>query len=406
MQALFLTGVGEENLQLREVPMPEPGPGQVLCRVDAAMACASDTKLVDQGGQHGLLNGWDVEKYPVIPGHEASLTVIAPGPDLQETYPEGTRCALQPAVPLGPIRYRERYRNNAEGVNKVAVGYTLPGAFAEYVLLTEEVISTGCLLRLPSDDIPHFGVCLAEPFSCVVAAQERHIHFYKTGPGKPARPVSGVKQGGVTVVIGAGPMGLMHTELALTKNPRAVIVSEILERRRARLVQHFAGADSSLPPGIIPVEPDHLESTLKKVSGGSGADDVIVAVGDARLQEYALGLLAAGGVADFFGGTRPGASEITVDTRRVHYDGITMVGSSGSDAGHVADVLELLQNNQLNPGPYVSAVGGMDAVLELMGRVRNRSLEGKGVIYPHKRGALRLVEGWSAEQEAEYLARD
>ncbi|MEA2063555.1 MAG: alcohol dehydrogenase catalytic domain-containing protein, partial [Gemmatimonadota bacterium] len=96
MKALFLEGTGEESLKLREVPVPRPGPGQVLCRVDAAMACASDTKLVDQGARHSLLNGWDVEKYPVIIGHEASLTVMASGPDLLEKFPEGTRCALQP----------------------------------------------------------------------------------------------------------------------------------------------------------------------------------------------------------------------------------------------------------------------------------------------------------------------
>ncbi|MEA2062699.1 MAG: zinc-binding dehydrogenase, partial [Gemmatimonadota bacterium] len=299
--------------------------------------------------------------------------------------------------------HRERYRNNAAGMNKVAVGYTLPGAMAEYVLLTGEVIDNRCLIPLPSDSIPLFAACLAEPFSCVVAAQELHIHFEKGRPGESARPVSGVKKGGITVVIGAGPMGLMHTELALARGAGSVIVSEVLDQRRARLVQHFDSSGGPADKNVIPVSPDRLEETLQEVSGGSEADDVIVAVGSARLQEYALSLLAKGGVANFFGGTKAGTSQITVDTRRVHYDSITMVGSSGSQPRHVADVLELLKNDQVNPGPYVSAVGGMESVLDLMTRVRNQDLEGKGVIYPHLSGKLRLVNGWSAGQEAEYL---
>ncbi|HUU29932.1 MAG TPA: zinc-binding dehydrogenase [archaeon] len=399
MKALRLTGIGEKYLKMCEVPVPQPGEGQVLCRVDAAMACASDTKMVDQGGRHSLLNGWDVEKYPVTPGHEASLTVVAAGEDLEARFPPGTRCGLQPAVPMGPLCHRERYNNNAEGMTKVAVGYSLQGTFAEYLLLTEEVISTGCLIPLPADDIPHFAVCLAEPFSCVVASQERHIHFSESA-ATARRPVSGIKEGGVTVVIGAGPMGIMHVDLALTRNPRAVIVSEIQQERKKLAGKRFAGRMN-----VIPVHPDELEETLREVSESRGADDVIIAAGSAKLQEYSLGLLAKDGVANFFGGTKAGASEITVDTRRIHYDRITMVGSSGSEPGHVAEVLALLKNRQIDPGPYISAVGGMDGALDLMREVRHQRLEGKGLIYPRKRGGLKLVQGWSAKREAEFLSR-
>ena len=67
-------------------------------------------------------------------------------------------------------------------------------------------------------------------------------------------------------------------------------------------------------------------------------------------------------------------------------------------------MLELLKDNKIEPGAYVSAVGGMEAALDLMHEVRNRRLEGKGVIYPHKSGSLCPVDRWSAEQEERYLA--
>ncbi|MFH1761898.1 MAG: alcohol dehydrogenase catalytic domain-containing protein [bacterium] len=399
MKALCLKGKGEKNLQLCDVPVPLPEKGQILCRVDACTACASDTKLVDQGGDHSLVYNWDTEKYPLIVGHEASLTVVKSGPDVEEEYPAGTRCALQPAIDAPPIHNRERYINNGLGIEKIAVGYTLPGTMAEYVLLTEEVISTGCLLPLPDSTIPHFAVCLTEPFSCVVSAQERMVHFYKNSPEQTALPASGVKQGGITVIIGAGPMGIMHTEIALTGKPKTIIVSELIKERRDNLQNNFKNHPGKQNTEIMATHPDQLEIHLKSMTESGGADDIIIASGSAKLQEYSLGLLAKNGVANFFGGTKAGESQINVDTRRIHYDSITMVGTSGGDPSHVACVLSLLKEKKINPGSYISAVGGMNAALPLLKEVRNQNLNGKGVIYPHINYPLGFVEKWDAEKE-------
>ena len=123
------------------------------------------------------------------------------------------------------------------------------------------------------------------------------------------------------------------------------------------------------------------------------------------MQEYALGLLAKGGVANFFGGTKTGAGKITVDTRRIHYDSISMVGSSGSDISHVARVLDLIAENKINAGSYISAVGGMNAVLDLLTEVRHQRFEGKGIVYPHQSGRLCIVAKWGKEEEAKFLGK-
>ncbi len=406
MKAVCLAGIGDANLRLCEVPVPKPGQGQILCRVEAATACASDTKLVDQGGTHNLMYGWDVEKFPVIIGHEASLTVAVCGSGIPgDMYREGMRCALQPAVPSGPQHDKERYRNNAEGIDKVAVGYTMGGTFAEYILLTEEVISTGCLVPLPSNDIPHFAVCLAEPYSCVAAAQERNVHFYDTEPGKPRRVRAGIRKGGITIVMGAGPMGMMHAEFALAGRAKVVIVSEPMEKRRSQVEKRLSECARSNSCKLIPTDPCNLEKLLNEISEGRGADDIIVAVGIAKLQEYALGLLAKGGIANFFGGTKTGAGKITVDTRRIHYDSISMVGSSGSDISHVAGVLDLIAEDKIDAGSYISAVGGMNAALDLLTEVRHQRFEGKGIVYPHQSGRLCMVAKWGKEEEAKFLGK-
>lgn len=403
MKALVLSGVGEKNLRLTTVEVPECGENQLLARVDAAIACASDNKLIDQGADHALMYGWDVSKYPIIIGHEGSVTIVKVGKNLKGRYHVGQRFAIQPAVPTGPRHYRERYRDNAKGVNKIAVGYTLPGVFAEYVLITEEVIDSGCLLPLPDEKIPYFGAALAEPFSCVIAAQERIVHILKDSPTSPRRAELGPKRNGVTLIIGAGPMGLMHIEVAMSYHPSKIIVSEILKKRLEKASKIFQEKAKQRGISLICTDSNHLEEVIGRETDGRGVDDVIVALGIAKVQEKSFDYLAPGGVTDLFGGTPFSERMIQVDTHRIHYDGVTVVGSSGSDPSDVARALDMMSKGLIDPGNYVVKCGGLDAAVSLIRAVRNREIDGKGVIYPHARHPLFSVEGWNLEKEREFL---
>jgi len=403
MKALVLSGVGEENLKLTTVETPQCGDDQLLARVDAVIACASDNKLIDQGPDHALMYGWDVSKYPIIIGHEGAVTIVKVGKNLKGKYHVGQRFAIQPAVPTGPRHYRERYRDNAKGISKIAVGYTLPGLFAEYVLITEEVIETGCLLPIPSESIPYFGAALAEPFSCVIAAQERIVHVLKDNPAAPRRAELGPKRKGVTLIIGAGPMGLMNIEVAMSYHPSKIIVSEILEKRRERARKVFQEKARKMGISLICTDPDRLEEVIAKETDGRGVDDVIVALGIAKVQEKSLDYLARGGVANFFGGTPFKDRMILVDTHRIHYDSVSIVGSSGSDPSDIALVLDMMAKGLIDPGNHIVKCGGLDAALPLIRAVRRREIDGKGVIYPHARSPLFDIAGWNLEKEREFL---
>ncbi len=399
MQALRLHGPGLDQLTLDRVAVPRPERGQLLGRVDACIACASDNKIIDQAGEHTLMYGWDVGRWPVPIGHEGCITVAAVGEGVPSEYAAGRRFAVQPAIPSGPRRHRERYRNSAEGIGKVAIGYTLDGLFAEYVLITEEVIDTGCLLPLPDPAMPRFAAALAEPISCVVSAQEHTVHVLKESPASPRRAHLGLKPKGVAVIMGAGPMGRLHTEVALAARPAVVIVSEPMAARLDKLRRDLDGKARAAGVAIAYTTPDRLEAVLAKESRGRGADDVIVSLGIGKVQEYAVSLLAPGGVANFFGGAKVGEHLITLDARRVHYDSISVVGSSGGDPSDVATALGLLCDGTIDAGNYIAAVGGLDAARDLVVAVREQRLDGKGVIYPSLRLPLREVEGWSGAQE-------
>lgn len=402
MEALVLSGKGFENLSLRRIPIPHPGKNQLLARVDAVFACSSDGKLIESGKDHPLMAGWDSECWPIVIGHEGCITAVEVGENLRKKIPVGQTFALQPAINVSPVHHRERY-TNPEAVHEVAIGYTLGGLLAEYILITEEVIETDSLIPYDSSKIPYFAAAFSEPLSCVYSSQNQVPHIYKDGPVSPRGVRLGLKKGGVVLVLGAGPMGILHADLAMMHNPRTIIISEPLDERRLQAKKIIAAKAKKRGVEFIVIIPEELPRVLSQVTKGRGVDDCITALGIAKIQEVSLDYLAKGGVAVFFGGAKTGESLIKVDTRRIHYDNISMVGSSGGDPSDVHAVMKLLEKGDISPEPYVKRVAGLDAALELIKAVKAQEFFGKGLIYPHIRHPLFAVDSWSREKEGEFL---
>jgi len=399
MMALRLTGVGMDHVELQEVEVPRPEADQVLCRVECAAACASDNKIIDQGPEHSLMHGWDPAKWPVTLGHEGCVTAVEVGKMWEDKIQVGQRYAVQPAVPSAPSRYRERYDNDGRGIRKIAIGYTLPGLFAEYVIVEPEVIGCSCMVPVPHAKLAHFAAALSEPISCVVAAQQHSFHIVKEAPDTPRRPHLGLLPGGTTLVLGAGPMGLWHVEIAMSYRPKTIIVSEPNTARRETAREFFAVRARDAGVSLVLTTPDMLEHTIEDVTGGRGVDDCIVALGIRAVQEKSFDYLGEGGVTNLFGGVKAGEEMIQVNARRIHYESISVVGSSGSDPSDMAQAMAMIADGRIEPGKYVAAVGGLDAARDLIEAVRAQRMEGKGVVYPSVRKPLEELSGWSAEQE-------
>ncbi len=404
MTALVLAGRGFASLRFERLPVPRPGPNQFLARVDAVYACSSDGKLIESGRDHPLMAGWDPELWPVVIGHEGCITAVEVGQNLKNRIEVGQSFVLQPAINVRPLNYPERYRD-ASLIQKIAVGYTLGGLFAEYILILEEVIETGSVIPYDPSRVPYFAAAFSEPLSCVYSSQNQVAHIYKEGPEAHREVRLGLKEGGVVLVLGAGPMGILHADLALTHRPRAVLISEPLAERRREAEAMIGPKARAREVEFLVTSPQELPSLLSRITAGRGADDCISALGIAKVQEQSIDYLAKGGIAVFFGGAKAGESLITLDTRRIHYDSITLVGSSGGDPSDVRAVLKLLEEGEISADGYVRRVGGLDAALELVKSVRDQSFFGKGLIYPRVRHPLFAVESWSREKEAEFLAK-
>jgi threonine dehydrogenase-like Zn-dependent dehydrogenase len=403
MQALVLSGTGFENLAVRQVPVPRPGPDQLLARVDAAGVCTSILKIMDQGANHNYFNGWDPSRWPVILGDEGSLTLVEVGQNLRNQYRPGQRFAIQPAVDVGPINHRQRYRNDAAGMNKTAVGYTLGGCLAQYILVQEEVLAGQCLLPLPDERLPYFAVSMGEPVSCVVSAQERQFHLCKDGPHAPRVPKLGMLAGGTTLIVGLGPMGLMHAELALRYRPANLVLCDKIEQRLARARRVLEPKARGVK--IVTVAPEHLKDTLTQVSGGAMADDIVLAVGINPVQQSALELLGKGGVANLFGGLPRGQHILQVDGIRVHYDEIKLVGSSGGAPSDLVTSLRAFVAGDIDPGNYVFGIGALEHAPQVLKMIKQNQIEGKVILYPHASiPQLTLnLEHWSGQQEQQCL---
>jgi L-iditol 2-dehydrogenase len=407
MRALTLSGAGFEHLELREVPVPEPGPAQMLARVDAAGVCTSLIKIVEQGEKHSQIYGWDLAKHPLILGDEGSVTILEVGTELSGEYYPGQRCAIQPAVDHEPVNWRERYREDAAGVAKVAVGYTLPGHLAEYILLTEESIRAGCVIPLPDQEMPAAHAAAAEPISCCVSAQEHHMHLVQEDREKPRSARNGLLPGGVTVVIGAGSMGRMHVDVAMTHRPRLLIVADLLPYRLARLEKLFAhrAVDRGVELRTVNPMARDLAGVVSELTGRRGADDVIVAVGSRPAIEAAQELCGRGAVLNLFGGLKKGEDVVDLDTGIVHYREISVTGSSGGSPWDVKRTLELMASGELETAAHITCVADLDYAPEIIGKVKRQALDGKAIIYPHRRLEKPLkVERWTAEDEKAYLA--
>jgi threonine dehydrogenase-like Zn-dependent dehydrogenase len=406
MRAAVLDGTGPDRLHVREIAVPRPGPGQLLARVDAAGICTSVNKLLDQGSEHPLMHGWDPGRYPVIVGDEGAVTLVAVGDGLRDRFRPGQRFAVQPAVDLAPLTHHERYRDGGRGIAKIAVGHTLPGLLAEYVLIGEEILAAGCLLALPDASLPAGHVATAEPISCVISSHAHHLHLVQPDPTSARTAMSGLRPGGVVVVIGAGPMGRLHVDLALAAGPRAIVVSARRQERLDWVRERFGAraAELGITLETVAAATDDLAATVAHLSEGRGADDVIVTAADAAVVESAQWLVARYGVLDLFAGLPPGHEHVALDARFVHYRELNVTGSSGGGPWDVAEALRLMTEGHIEPGVHIAHVGDLEHAPELLAMARHQRVEGKAIVYPHRRTeSVATVPRWDAADEQRYL---
>ncbi|MBI4300231.1 MAG: alcohol dehydrogenase catalytic domain-containing protein [Chloroflexi bacterium] len=306
MKAAVLEDVGV--LRVRDVETPAAADDSVVVRVRACAICGTDLRIY-RHGHHRI-------QLPQILGHEIAGTIEAVGSAVPG-YAQGERVALSPRIACGRCYYccsgRYTYCQYA-----CSFGYQVPGGFAEYVLVPPDGVRAGVINVIPPS-LSFEEASLAEPLACAIRAQR----------------VSGVGNGSVVVVIGAGPVGLLHCRLAQVNGASKVI---LLERNEARLRQVPGGSADE----VVDVNRREAQEAALAATEGRGADVVIVACSTRDAQQQSLALAGLGGRINFFGGLPPGDSQVNLDSNLVHYKELTIQGSHSSSPSENAEALDLL----------------------------------------------------------------
>jgi L-iditol 2-dehydrogenase len=197
MRAAILTG--PKNITIEERPVPEPGAGEVLVRVQSVGVCGSDTHYYD----HGRIGRFVVEA-PLVLGHEAAGTVVGLGPGAARLR-VGQRVSIEPGVPDLTCNQCLSGRYNLCPNMRFFATPPIDGAFAEYVVVHE------AFAHPVPDMITDDAAALLEPLSVGVWACQK---------GR-------VSAGSRVLITGAGPIGLVSVQTALAFGATEVVVSDV-----------------------------------------------------------------------------------------------------------------------------------------------------------------------------------
>jgi L-iditol 2-dehydrogenase len=322
VRALVYHGPGDLRVETR--PDREPGPGEALLRVEACGICGTDLRIAS--GAHRAYPDGTVR----VPGHEIAgrLEAVGDGVDL----PAGASAFVAPNIGCGQCRECRAGRVNLCRTPR-ALGITDDGGFAEFVLLDRSLVDQGNVLVV--DDAPDMAaLALVEPLACALRGSNS----------------CRIAEGDVVVIVGAGPVGLMHLQLARLRNPSAVIVSEPSAARRAE-AERF-GAD-------VTVEPADLAD-----AAGDGADVIITAAPAPAAQQQALELAVPGARINFFGGLPRDRSRVELDTNLIHYRELVVTGTTANTTEDCREALELVTSGRVDTAGLVGDREPLDAAAE------------------------------------------
>jgi L-iditol 2-dehydrogenase len=323
---------GPGDLRFEEAPVPEPGPGEVVLRIDAALTCGTDVKTLRRG--HPVM----IPRVPTVFGHEFAGTVVAVGPGAEGFRP-GDRAAAANSAPCGACPPCRRGRSNLCD-DLLFVN----GAYAEYIGLPGRLVAKNLVPVPPTAAAAR--VAFAEPVACCLHAME----------------AAAVEPGDVVAVLGHGPLGLLLGLLARAAGGRVVLVGKAGPRfERARTLGFAACVDVT---GV----PDAARAI--RAAAGDEVRCAIDATGRPEAWEQAIDVPGKGGTVVFFGGCAPGTS-VRLDTRRVHYDELRLVGVFHHTPALIRRAVALLAQGELDPTPLLTHEMGLEAVpeaLELMRR--------------------------------------
>jgi L-iditol 2-dehydrogenase len=299
---------GINDVRLETVPVPTIGAGELLVRIATCGVCGTDLKKIHLGSHSA----------PRIFGHEMAGTIVSAGKGVTK-FALGQRVMVYHHVPCGQCYYCRKntpaqcplYKKTGATAGFEASG----GGFAEYIRVMDWIVAGGGVVAIP-DGVPFEQAAFIEPVNTVL----KGVKLLNLQPDN------------TILVIGQGPIGLMHAVLARRLGAR-VLTSDLYPER------HAIAASYGLTNPIHAGQED-VVARVKSETEGRGADAVVLAVGGNALIKTAMDACRMGGRVMLFAQTQHG--EATFDPGAVCVDEKTLLGSYSSSfdlADEVADLV-------------------------------------------------------------------
>jgi len=312
MQALVV--LEPNRFEIREVPVPTPGPNEVLARVRAVSICGTDAHLI-----RGDYPGFWPPSFPFIPGHEWAGEIAALGPGAERYgWRVGDRvagtshdaCGVCQKCVEGRYNLCENY--GREGLHR-QYGHNTQGADATYV-----VHGVKCIFRLP-DSLTFEEGAVVDPASIA-------LHVANRGNVAP---------GDTVAITGGGAIGLLAGDAARARGAGRVI---LIERNEGRLAKA-----ASFGFEVVDARDGDPVPAVRRMTDGLGADVALECAGSPVAVQWALGLLRRGGRCAAVGIPTVG---VEVPIQRIVLDELELVGSRAS-AGEMRRVMPLVEQGRI-----------------------------------------------------------
>ncbi|MBN2187770.1 MAG: alcohol dehydrogenase catalytic domain-containing protein [Dehalococcoidia bacterium] len=319
-----------EHLEVKEVPDPQLEPCSIVLKVKVCSICATDLRIYHQG--HARM------KLPHILGHEIAGQISAVGSQVSD-FQVGDRVAITPRIGCGKCFYCQKGQD-IYCLNSLSFGHQLPGGYAQYLLIPECGVRYGVVNTI-DDTVSFEEAAIAETVACCLRAQK----------------TSHVGSGDTVVVVGGGPVGIIHCRLAKANGAAKVI---LVERETRRLGQ--VNLDSI--DKMVDSQKSHVEAEIAALTEDNGADVVIVACSSAWAQEQSLSLAGRGGRVNFFGGLLPDQASISIDSNLVHYREVSLQGSHSSTPNDNREALDMLARGAIAIDDLITHRFPLDSIRE------------------------------------------
>lgn len=337
MQAAVLNEPGD--LELRDIDVPEPSHGEVLCRVRACGVCGTDLEIRD--------NGWEGADFPFVMGHEWTGEVADLGPGTTNEFEVGDRVASEPHDGCGVCRnckvgkYTACLNYGDFEKNHYHYGFTVDGGYAHYATIPEKNLH-----HLP-EGLTYQEGTLITTAACSLYAVER----------------ANVEAGDFVAILGPGAIGLLAAQIAKYRGASEVLVTGTRESRLEAARE--MGADYT-----VNVHEEDPVEVARKLTNCVGPDTVIEAAGVHKAQSQAIEMVRRGGKVGLVG--NPGEGVAEMNTQWIVSGDLDVYGVKAEGMNSTHRITQMMAKRDFAADPILTHEYDLEELEDAMTTFENR----------------------------------